>query len=326
MNTKPLELSNVTKWHSAGYTGKGVTIVIIDSAGKPRDYMRDYYVDIFEDQTESGHGANVGYVAHLYAPDARIIFLDKRYRDRNYDWLADNKDKVDLINFSQAGVGGISTPEYDKYKTLNIPMICGAGNDYFENKISAPARYDWTIAIGAYHWRQEGAFRNQVPAYSNKGAELDAVAFAEYYMYDNGRSWLVDGTSYAAPTASGLLACYIQYAKERDLSVDTESLRKFIHENCIDIYEKGFDTISGHGLFVLPESIPKIEKPKKEENKPVSNPIEFKDTRGHWAESAIKHVAERGLMVGRTKDTFAPNEPITRAEMAVILYRLSEDK
>ncbi|MFL1672436.1 GH25 family lysozyme [Paenibacillus dendritiformis] len=46
------------------------------------------------------------------------------------------------------------------------------------------------------------------------------------------------------------------------------------------------------------------------------------DYEGHWAESAIKVVMDAGIMNGRSKDKFAPNETITRAEVAVIVNRL----
>lgn len=45
------------------------------------------------------------------------------------------------------------------------------------------------------------------------------------------------------------------------------------------------------------------------------------DYAGHWAEASIQRVVEAGLMSGRSKG-FGPNEPITRAEVAVILDRL----
>ncbi|WP_338125210.1 S-layer homology domain-containing protein [Paenibacillus dendritiformis] len=42
---------------------------------------------------------------------------------------------------------------------------------------------------------------------------------------------------------------------------------------------------------------------------------------GHWAEASIRRVMDAGLMSGRGNG-FAPNEPITRAEVAVVLERL----
>ena len=50
----------------------------------------------------------------------------------------------------------------------------------------------------------------------------------------------------------------------------------------------------------------------------------FKDVPSdHWAKDAITYVADTGLMKGMNADTFAPNEPVTRAQLAMVLYRQS---
>ena len=41
-----------------------------------------------------------------------------------------------------------------------------------------------------------------------------------------------------------------------------------------------------------------------------------------WAKDAVKTVTEKGWMEGDTAGNFRPNDPVTRAEMAVILSRL----
>lgn len=51
----------------------------------------------------------------------------------------------------------------------------------------------------------------------------------------------------------------------------------------------------------------------------------FKDVPDdHWAKDAITFVADKGLMKGMTWDTFAPDEPVTRAQLAMVLYRQSQ--
>lgn len=41
-----------------------------------------------------------------------------------------------------------------------------------------------------------------------------------------------------------------------------------------------------------------------------------------WAKGAVERVTEAGLMLGHDDGTFKPNDPVTRAQMAVILDRL----
>lgn len=50
--------------------------------------------------------------------------------------------------------------------------------------------------------------------------------------------------------------------------------------------------------------------------------LPFTDVKeSHYAFNAIKAVAEAGIIKGKTAETFAPDEPLTRAEMAVVLNR-----
>lgn len=46
------------------------------------------------------------------------------------------------------------------------------------------------------------------------------------------------------------------------------------------------------------------------------------DITGHWAEESIRKAKKKGIMKGKKDGTFAPNEPVTRAQLAVILDRL----
>jgi len=45
---------------------------------------------------------------------------------------------------------------------------------------------------------------------------------------------------------------------------------------------------------------------------------------GQWFNTAVSTLAKLGIINGRTETTFAPNEPITRAELTTIVARLSE--
>jgi hypothetical protein len=51
----------------------------------------------------------------------------------------------------------------------------------------------------------------------------------------------------------------------------------------------------------------------------------FSDTDGHWAEEAIDRWGEMGIIRGYD-GRFCPDDPITRADMAVILDRLMQNQ
>ncbi len=53
----------------------------------------------------------------------------------------------------------------------------------------------------------------------------------------------------------------------------------------------------------------------------IENKKSFADTDGHWAKDDIDILASKLIISGKTQDTFAPDNKITRAEFAVILVR-----
>ncbi len=53
---------------------------------------------------------------------------------------------------------------------------------------------------------------------------------------------------------------------------------------------------------------------------------EQKDYEGHWAEKAIRWAIKKELMIGRPDGTFRPDEPVTRAELALVLQRLEGEE
>ncbi|WP_332649074.1 fibronectin type III domain-containing protein [Lysinibacillus sp. 54212] len=53
----------------------------------------------------------------------------------------------------------------------------------------------------------------------------------------------------------------------------------------------------------------------------ISSPKQFKDVISHWAKDSIHNLASRLVISGVTKDNFAPNNDITRAEFAAIMVR-----
>lgn len=49
----------------------------------------------------------------------------------------------------------------------------------------------------------------------------------------------------------------------------------------------------------------------------------FRDTRGHWAESSIDFITDKGLMSGYRDNTFRPNENMTRVEFYSTINNLA---
>lgn len=53
--------------------------------------------------------------------------------------------------------------------------------------------------------------------------------------------------------------------------------------------------------------------------------LPFTDVNNHWAYSAIKRVYNRGLMLGVSDTRFAPDQALSRAMLATVLYRLADE-
>lgn len=63
---------------------------------------------------------------------------------------------------------------------------------------------------------------------------------------------------------------------------------------------------------------PPTQSPQQKEEKEVNKD----DVKGHWAEASIRKAMEKGVIKGYADGTFKPDEPVTRAQLAVILDRL----
>lgn len=61
-----------------------------------------------------------------------------------------------------------------------------------------------------------------------------------------------------------------------------------------------------------------VEKPKQK-----VQPVKKDDIKGHWAETSLKKAMDKKIIVGYPDGTMRPEEPVTRAQLAVILDRLN---
>lgn len=259
-NIAEFKKSGIMKWHERGYTGKGVTIVVLDDNSKPHDWA-NVELPFNHHRDKIGHKTNVCSVVRECLPDARIIAFNWFGTDKGRisDWLYKNEEIIDVINCS------FTSPDKDAFerlKYLDIPIVCAAGNRGGRT-VDFPASLDWTIAVGALE-----EYHDKIADYSNRGKKLDCVAFTNIYIPNSKKKPIeFNGTSCAAPMVASMLGIYIEWRKRNGLhKLGRDEAREFIHQNCIDYGEKGFDEVYGHGLFVLPDEFWKEGEPE------VNNP------------------------------------------------------
>ncbi len=246
-NRKEFERCRIPDYHAAGLIGKGITIAVLDDNEKPLPFMDyvEYPLGWFE-KTRQHHSTKVIRVIHEVAPGARIVSLPyineatTQQKNDSIQWILDNKPDIVNCSFHEWENNLVKRME-----VLNIPVICASGNEDYKDKIHFPARYPWTIAVGALE-----EYRNIVAGYSNEGPELDCLGYTDIEIPTTTATMSFNGTSAATPFVVGMLALLGKMT-------GTEA-KSIIKNNCIDYYEQGHDWRSGYGLFVLP----KLEEPE----------------------------------------------------------------
>lgn len=273
-NIPKFEKTNILKWQVAGYTGKGINIAVYDSQPAIYDFMEEYasipcdeYIDRDTDKRklrQDGHCMSVAKVIHEVAPDAKIFLLDgmKDENANNAKWIVDPANGIDLIACSHgssigAGKDGENDQRWKTIKASGIPMFCASGNQGTTPPHN-PARYGWTIGVGAAL-----SSLDQPDANSNYGEGLDCLAYTLVFMpTSDGRVIPFGGTSCSAPFACGLFALYAQWMKEQKKAITVEAVKRFIMDYAQDMKETGWDETTGYGLISLPEEVPEVEDMK----------------------------------------------------------------
>ena len=233
MNQNVLAISGTKRWHDKGYTGKGVTVTVLDDFAMT-DIIRQYDANL-----DSTHGLNVCKSGLVNAPDANIIMLKFKGKGSNkqkcIDWIKANNP--DLINVSLAGTY-IQSKEFEQLE--GFPLICATGNDGADKPLY-PAAFDFALKVGSYNHNL-----NKIASYSNRGH--DVLGLNPYIQNSRGDWWCPPGTSFATPFVTGQLACYVQFLKEQGIKPTPQMLYDFAKQHKAD-----------NGLFVLPEL--KLEVP-----------------------------------------------------------------
>jgi hypothetical protein len=255
--------------------GEGVVIAVIDTGcDLYHDDLKNNYVEgvNFVEKNKDpidkcGHGTHVaGTIAAEnnglgmvgVAPKAKIMpikALDDRGSGNNQDivkgiyWAVDRK--ADFITMSLGSpVPSVALEEAIKYaEQHNVVVFCAAGNSGENTDIMYPAKYNYSISIGAI---DQNFNRTN---FTCSGEELDFLAPGHDILscYPGNRYAKMSGTSMSNPFVVGCAALTKSYYNNRTLTKD----------DYINIYSK----------VALPLNNPKYRGIKKYEGYGIIQPV-----------------------------------------------------
>lgn len=273
---KALDFLGITHWHNAGYTGKGTKIMSDEKVYQkaPSGISQEKWNKIicpkgYRDKKGETpwHGTSVMHHILLVAPDAECIaypmsgsWSAKSYNSPCIEYILDND--VTVFTTSCLGDKPNSGKEMAMQKCIDNGCIffAAAGNNgkigNQESAIHGEAKSEKYLAIGGVKPSFTGKYDGDEPiydwtdltkvSYSSEGPELDYMTIAEIMG--------ASGTSFCTPIFAGMIALVQQFfIKNASRKLKYDELIRFIDDNTVDLYEKGFDIKTGKGLFILPE-------------------------------------------------------------------------
>ncbi len=168
------------------------------------------------------------------------------------DWAMDpdgdpqTNDGADIINMSLGTYGGganwtqlrkqweaLCQQAYDR----GIVVLAASGNDG-RSYSTYPAAFVSVISVGA-HDENQRVWNNTINA-SNGGADVVSPGAGIIGVQANGVPAIGDGTSFAAPHASALVAMQKQYARANGLAVNTAYLWEALTHSAVSL---GYDPL-----------------------------------------------------------------------------------
>ena len=278
LNEKLFEYLEIPTWHNAGYTGEGISLAELElDVDVNLPFFNNKVVDKYGECRAHGHGGQVMDLMHQVAPNSIIHALRYSYNTKTKQGTALERikfiaDNVDICGASKVIGSTAQVKEWlQQAKDNDVILIGAAGNEY-GGKMMDYTKDDLFWAISAIH---EVNGEHRVAHYNSTGEEMDFASFSSVEVHTITPPYKpmeVIGTSFAQPIFTGMMALVQHFfVKNIGRKLTISELHEFVKDNCVDVGKKGFDVVTGYGLFRLPNP-DSIDINKYKEGDDVNNP------------------------------------------------------
>lgn len=327
-------------------TGEGAKVAIIDSgidvenealnnniiyAGStiPDSFYGEsgYEINYKGPQDYNGHGTHVAGLIGAHsengtivgiAPDCSLISIKAVEKKGNTatgytSWIAQAVLKAvdlgaDIINMSLGGSrkkDEFLTEAIEIAKESGVLVICAAGNHTgagVQGTVDFPASESNTIAVSAV--KQSGLDFELDYAYSKYGDGITVAAPGSKLISLglDGTEKSLSGTSMACALVSGEVALIKSYSSE----MSADEIRECMIDTCLDLGEKGWDNLYGHGVIQPFRALKSLDKDKKQPDK--GGDKQHEQSSQDSEENGGTEVAELEEIVKETADSAAASE------------------
>jgi hypothetical protein len=294
---RDLAITNIDKYHSQGYTGKGVVIL-----NGVEDAEHTSMTNGVIRKTSPNSMVLNSNISSRTSGDV-VVYCNVTINGVTYKFEeAIDKFHIKIVTMSKAGTSSQAVRNYfkDLQKSKGLIFVNSAGNNASAGVDGIYTKDNTAIAVGAVYVYEDGIVSRM--SYSAIGEELDFM----FPLFGG------SGTSAAGPGLAGGIACMLQ--KYGD----------FTQEECYEILksiskELGEKIKYGWGMPILPLT-DKLEILEKLRGEKMPDFKDIEETR--WSKAAIDRCVEEGLLIGFEDGTFRPIETVTREQFAVILTRI----
>jgi minor extracellular protease Epr len=251
--------------------GENISVMVCDTGITDHEDLKDNidydkaasFIDNENFIDHQGHGTCVagviaakesGFGIVGVAPNSKIIpikslsnkgFATNKSLEKTLEYAI--KIKPDIINMSLGGQhqqGEVFHSLLRKLTELNIPVVCAMGNSG-EEYSCFPADYPETIGVTSY--KKDRNISN----FSSRSNDADFALPGEDILTTNlnNKYSIVNGTSFAAPFLSGLLAIILSEAKKQNKNYTISELKNLLIQSSDDYGIVGKDRLFGYGII-----------------------------------------------------------------------------